>query len=475
VLAAGAAATALLVLTAVAAPAAKSRGGNAINIPFEQYRLANGLTVILSPDHSTPQAIVDVWYHVGSKNEVKGHTGFAHMFEHVMFTGSAHVPYGLHDRLTEGVGGDNNGSTSNDRTNYYENVPGNYLESALWMEADRMGFLLDKLDESKFAAQRDIVKNERRQGVDNQPYGRSWEIISAAMLPETHPYSWSVIGYMADLQQATVDDVKNFFRLYYSPSNATISVVGDFDPAQVKQWVTKYFADLPAGSPITRPVVPPAGLATEKRLVYEDKVQVPRLYVAWPSVGEDSDDSFALDVLSDILAGSRTARLTKALVYDRQSATNANAFNDSNEKFGMFMTILTPRPGHTLTELEASVDSLLDRFQREGPTADELARSLAGTEFGFVSALESNRGKAEILNSGAAFHGDPGYFKTAYAKLKAVTAADVQRVAAKYLGAGRVVLSVVPEGKPDQAASPERSTKVTVSPDGGHYLMTEAR
>ena len=474
VLAAGLAVTALLVLTAVTAPAAGAPDGNAINIPFEQYKLANGLTVILAPDHSTPQATVDVWYHVGSKNEVAGHTGFAHMFEHVMFTGSAHVPYGLHDRLTEGVGGDNNGSTSNDRTNYFENVPANYVESALWMEADRMGFLLDKLDESKFTAQRDIVKNERRQGVDNQPYGRSFEILASSMLPETHPYSWSVIGYMADLQQATVEDVKSFFRLYYSPSNATVSIVGDFEPAQVRQWVTKYFADLPGGAPITRPVVPPAGLQKEKRLVYEDHVQVPRLYVAWPSAGEDSDDSYALDVLSDILSGPRTARITKALVYDRQSATNANAFNDSNEKFGSFLLMLTPRPGHTLTELEASADSILDRFKREGPTADELARSLAGAEFGFVSALESNRGKAEILNSGAAFHGDPGYFKTAYTKLKAVSAADVQRVAAKYLGAGRVVLSVVPTGKPELASNADRSVRVTVAPDGGHYL-TEAR
>jgi zinc protease len=203
-------------------------------------------------------------------------------------------------------------------------------------------------------------------------------------------------------------------------------------------------------------------------------VQVPRLYMAWPSAGEDSDDAEALDVLSDILSGPRTARITKALVYDRQSASNANAFNRGNEKFGTFMVVLTPRPGHTLAELEASADSILDRFKREGPTADELARSLAGAEFGFVSELESNLGKAEILNSGAAFHGDPGYFKTAYAKLKAVTAADVQRVATKYLGAGRVVLSVVPAGKPEQASNPDRCTKVTVAPDGGHYVM-EAR
>ena len=196
---------------------AGSSGAAGIRIPFERVTLLNGLNVIFSPDHSVPRVAVDIWYHVGSKNEVPGRTGFAHMFEHVMFTGSGHVPYGMHDRLTEGVGGDNNGSTSNDRTNYYENVPSNYLESALWIEADRMGFLLDKLDSAKFAAQRDIVQNERRQGADNQPYGRAFEIMTAALYPESHPYSWPVVGYIAELQQATVNDVKDFFRLYYAP------------------------------------------------------------------------------------------------------------------------------------------------------------------------------------------------------------------------------------------------------------------
>src|SRR5262245_53803086 len=264
--------------SAFAQPAAKAAAsGNLINLPFETYKLSNGLTVILSVDRSIPQAAVDVWYHVGSKNETKGRTGFAHMFEHVMFTGSGHVPYGLHDRLTEAVGGNNNGSTNNDRTNYYENVPSNYIESALWMEADRMGFLLDKLDEAKFVAQRDIVQNERRQGVDNQPYGRAFEILTSAEYPDANPYSWPVVGYIADLQRAGVEDVKRFFRLYYAPSNATLAIVGDFQPAQAKAWVAKYFGELPRGAAITRPVgARPPSLAAEKRLVYEDRVQVPR-------------------------------------------------------------------------------------------------------------------------------------------------------------------------------------------------------
>jgi zinc protease len=464
--------TASAVSPAIAQPSkSATKGADAIRIPFERMTLPNGLEVILSPDHTIPQVAVDVWYHVGSKNEVPGRTGFAHMFEHVMFTGSGHVPYGMHDRLTEGVGGNNNGSTTNDRTNYYESVPSNYLESALWLESDRMGFLLDKLDDAKFAAQRDIVQNERRQGTDNQPYGRAFEIMTTALYPESNPYSWPVVGYIADLQKAGVEDVKNFFRLYYAPSNATLTVVGDFDPAQAKPLMTKYFGDLKHGTPIVRPKVTAPVLASEKRLAFEDRVQVPRLYVAWPSVGDDNEDTNALQFLAQVLSGPRTARLTKALVYDLQTAASVNAFDDSNENAGSFIVTITPRPGHSLTEVEATADSIIDRLKREGPTADEMAKATAGLEFGFVSQLQSNLGKAEILADGLVFHGDAAYFKTEYARLKAVTAADVKRVANKYIVPGRVVLSIVPLGKADQASKPEKSTKVTVSPDGGHYIM----
>ena len=445
--------------------------GSGINIPFERMTLPNGLDVLLSPDHTVPQVAVDVWYHVGSKNEIAGHTGFAHMFEHVMFTGSGHVPYGMHDRLTEGVGGSNNGSTTNDRTNYYEVVPSNYLESALWLESDRMGFLLDKLDEAKFKAQRDIVQNERRQGTDNQPYGRAFEILTTALVPESNPYSWPVVGYIADLQKASVEDVKNFFRVYYGPSNATIAIVGDFDPAQAKAWVTKYFGDLKRTAPVTRPTIAPVTLSAEKRLTFEDRVQVPRLYIAWPSAGDDNDDAYALQFLGEILAGPRTARLTKELVFDHQTATSVSAFNRGAENAGTFLVSITPRPGHTLGELEAAADAVIARLKQDGPTQEEVARTSAGLEFGYVSELQSNLGKADILNDGLVFHGDPARYKTDYARLKAVTPDDVKRVANKYLGAGRVVLSIVPLGKSDEASKPGQSTKVTVAPDGGHYIM----
>ncbi len=442
-----------------------------LRLPFETYTLPNGLTVILSPDKTTPTVAVNVWYKVGSKNEVPGRTGFAHLFEHVMFTGSGNVPYGIHDKLTEGVGGSNNGTTNNDRTTYYETVPSNYLESALWLEADRMGYLLDALDLAKLNAQRDIVKNERRQGVDNQPYGRAREILIHATYPPGHHYSWDVIGSMADLSAASEEDVKSFFRLYYAPNNAYLAIVGDFDPARTKAWVAKYFGDISRGQPIIRPKVDPVVLSAEKRLVYEDQVQVPRLYVQWPTVGENHDDRFALDVLGTILTGARTARITKALVYDEQAAASVSARQSTNEDVGEFVLVITPRPGNALTNLEAAADAIIQRLKTEGPTEEEIQKATAGEELGFVRSLESNLGKAFRLSDGAGYHDDAGYFRTEYRKTLGVTAADVKRVANKYLTTGRVVLSVVPAGKLDLAAKPESSVRVTEydvkKPEGG--------
>ena len=460
---------ALACLAGVTPAIAQSQGG--VNIPFERMTLPNGLEVILAPDHAVPQVAVNIYYHVGSKNEVRGRTGFAHMFEHVMFTGSGHVPYGTHDRLTNGVGGTNNGSTNNDRTNYYEVVPSNYLESALWLESDRMGFLLDKLDEAKFKAQRDVVQNERRQRVDNQPYGRQFELLDYGIYPEGHPYGWPVVGYMADLQQATVDDVKDFFRVYYAPSNATMTIAGDFQPTAARALVMKYFGDIKAGARIARPAITMPVLTAEKRMTYEDRVQVPRLYFTWPTVGIDNPDATALRFLAQVIAGSRTARLTKALVYDKQSAAAVQAFYNDNENAGNFVLIVTPRPGNTLTQLEASTDEIIARLKADGPTSDELVKSKAGLEFDFIDSLQSNLGKSNILNDGLVFHGDAGYYKKEYERLKAVTPADVKRVANKYLSSNRVVVSIVPLGKPEMAAKPDVSSKVTVSADGGHYIL----
>jgi zinc protease len=456
----------LLVLPVGAVPSAQAPAGKAtgaINIPFEQYTLPNGLTVILSQDRSTPTAAVQVWYHVGSKNEEPGRTGFAHLFEHVMFTGSGHVPYGLHDQLTEGVGGNNNGTTNNDRTNYFQTVPSNYLETVLWLESDRMGWLLDALNIEKLNAQRDIVKNERRQGVDNQPYGRAREILAEHTYPKGHPYSWDVIGSMEDLSAASEEDVRNFFRLYYAPNNAYLAIVGDFDPAQAKQRVEKYFGPIPRGQPVPRPKVARVKLDAERRLFYEDRVPLPRLYVLWPTVGLKHDDVYPLQVLGSILSGPRTARLTKELVFDRQVAASVSAGQNANEDAGDFVLIVNPRPGNALTDLEAAADAILERLTKEGPTADEIKAATAGLELQFLRGLESNLGKANQLLNGAGYHGDPGYFRTAYDKTRAVTADDVRRVANLYLTNGRVVLSVVPAGQPELASKPDASKKV-----GGH-------
>ena len=445
---------------------------NQINIPFEKYVLPNGLTVILSQDKSAPTVAVNVAYHVGSKNEVLGRTGFAHLFEHVMFTGSGHVPYGLHDRLTEGVGGGNNGGTNTDMTFYYETIPANYLETAIWLEADRMGWLLDKLDSAKYNAQRSIVQQERKQRYDNQPFGRVGEIMSSHMYPATHPYSWATIGHLSDLQAAPIEAVKEFFRQYYAPNNATVAIVGDFDPAQAKAIVRKYFAELPRGKAIPRPKIAPTTLAAEQRLTFVDSAvtAAPRLFIRWPSVGVKSEDQYALSSLGSILAGSRTARLTKTLVYDRQLAASVSAGQSTSEDVGTFNVSFTPRPGTSLTQLETIADSIIERIKRDGPTPDEVTRAKAGDELDFISGLESNLNKAITLSSSEAFFGDPARsFKVDYVKQQAVTAADIKRVANKYLTKGRIVLSVVPPGQTDKASKAGESTIITGAKKGGNH------
>jgi zinc protease len=335
-----------------------------------------------------------------------------------------------------------------------------------------MGWLLDALDTTKYNAQREIVKNERRQSYDNQPYGRAGEIIRAATYPKGNPYSWPVIGSMTDLSAASVEDVKSFFRLYYAPNNAVLAITGDFDPAQTKAWIAKFFNGVPRGKPIVRPKITQTVMPAEKRLVYEDRVQVPRLYLSWPTVGQNNDDQYALDVLSDVLSRSRISRLTKALVYDKQSAAAVGTNQSTDEAAGEFSIVITPRPGHSLTELEADTDSLVATLRRDGPTADEIERSKASLQLSFLSQLESNLGKAIRLAIGEAFDNNPDQaFAVDYKKYQAVTAADVKRVANKYLGAGRVVLSVVPIGKKDQASKPGASVTVSQAIKNSHTTM----
>ncbi len=425
-------------------------------IPVERLTLANGLTVLLSPDHSAPVVAVSVWYHVGSKNEKPGRTGFAHLFEHVMFMGSQHVPTGSFDQILEAAGGNNNGSTTNDRTNYYETLPSNALATALWLESDRMGWLLPTLDQAKLDAQREVVKNERRQRVDNQPFGSQFEVIAAALYPATNPYSWPVIGSMADLSAASVDDVKDFFRKYYAPNNATMVITGDIDVDRTRAMVASYFAEIPRGPAIDRPVVAPASLDKDKRLVLTDaKSRLPQISFVWSTVGEDHEDRFPLAALGEVMAQDRTSRLTKLLVYDRQLATNVGVFQGADENAGQFIITIRPRPGIALSDIERLTDSVVAGLVAAPPTAAEVERYKNSYVVSTVTALQSVLEKGEVLASGQAFHGDPAFYATELKKSIAVSPGDVQRVASLYLSKGHVVLSMVPAGHLEMISRPD--------------------
>jgi len=430
---------------------AASLGGQATpRIQFEKYTLPNGLEVILHEDHSTPIVTVDTWYHVGSGDEQVGRTGFAHLFEHIMFMGSQNVPVGAFDQMLEAAGADNNGSTTEDRTNYYENLPSNALALALWLDADRMGFLLPTMDLAKLNLQRDVVKNERRQRVDNQPYGRADETILAALYPKSHPYSWPVIGSMADLSAASLDDVKNFFRTYYAPNNATMVIAGDFDPAAVKKLVAQYFGPIPRGPAVKRrTTVPAVVIPRDKFIVLEDKVQLPRLFYTWPTVKAFAPDDAALDILALVLANDKNSRLYKKLVYDLQIAQTARAFQESGKLDGKFQVDVTPMPGQKVADIDKVVKAEIANVIQNGISTRELQRAQNSYKANFLNRLASALGKADQLNFYNYFVGTPDYVQQDAARYERVTAADVKRVAGKYLGKPKIVLTVVPEGKTD--------------------------
>ncbi|HEX8244290.1 MAG TPA: pitrilysin family protein [Longimicrobium sp.] len=425
-------------------------------LPLVRYTMPNGLTVLLSEDHSAPVVALTVWYHVGSKNEKPGRTGFAHLFEHMMFEGSENVGTGEHRRMIQAMGGTFNGSTTEDRTNYFETVPSNQLETAIWMEADRMATLLTRVNQERLDAEREIVKNERRLRVDNQPFGVADEVTGAALFPATNPYSWPVIGSMADLSAASLEDVREFFRTYYSPNNATIAISGDIDIAKTREMLDRWFGPIPRGPAIERPRVAPTRLAAEKRLVLEDsRARLPQIQFTWPTVGRRSADRYALSAAASVLTLDRTSRLRKLLVYDRQLATGVFAFNNASEDAGYFQISVQPRPNASLTEIEAVVDSVVAALGTAPLSADEVQRVKNFAAVGTVTGLQSRLARAEQLAAGLVFDGDPLSYRASIARQQAVTPADVQRVARQYLGAGRVVLSMVPAGKLDLVSRPQ--------------------
>ena len=372
-----------------------------MNIPFVHQKLANGLDVIVHEDHDCPIVAVNVWYHVGSKNEQPGRTGFAHLFEHLMFEGSQHHDSGYFRPLQE-VGGVLNGSTNADRTNYWEVVPSNALDLALWMESDRMGYLLPALTDAKFENQRNVVLNERRQNYENRPYGFAGMSLVAALYPPEHPYHWMTIGAAEDLKAARLDDVRAFFQTYYRPRNASLALAGDIDAERAIALATEYFGDLDAG-----PEPPPvearySPLTGETRLVLEDRIELPRLYLAWHSPALFAEDDAELDLVSEVLAGGKTSRLYRSLVYEQRIATEVAASQGSRELGSFFQIVATAAPGRTLAEVEAAVARELDAAPHEGPSAAELERCLAQAEAHFLHRLQTVGGfggKSDQLNA----------------------------------------------------------------------------
>lgn len=473
ILALGAQAPAVPAVPAVATPAVAAPGGRPGTTPntvpalaIVRYTLPNGLEVILHEDHSAPVVAVNTYYKVGSGDERPGRTGFAHLFEHVMFTGSAHVAPGEFDRLLEAAGANNNGSTTEDRTNYYEAMPSNALALALWLDSDRMGFLLPTMDQRKLDVQRDVVKNERRERVDNVPYGRADETIAAALYPAGHPYAWPVIGSMADLSAATLADVTQFFRTYYAPNNATLVIAGDFRPDSARALVERYFGAIPRGPALpARPNPAPVRLARDTVLVLEDRVQLPRFWYTVPTVRYFAPDDAALDVLAFVLAGDKNGRLYKRLVYDEQVAQAVGASQYSARLAGAFTVDVTAKQGQSPVRLAASVDEEIARVGQQGVTTRELERAKNTIRARFLDRLASVNGKAELLNMYNYFAGTPDYVRQDATRYDAVTAADVQRVARQYLARPKVVLTVVPEGRRDLAlgAAPARPARVRIN------------
>ena len=421
---------------------------DALELEFEKYTLDNGLQVILHEDHTIPMAAVNIWYHVGSKNEKPGRTGFAHLFEHMMFQGSENHDSDYFLPLQK-IGAQVNGSTNKDRTNYWENVPSDQLKMALFMESDRMGYLVPAMTQEKLDNQRDVVKNEKRQG-ENRPYAKSRRMMLELMYPEGHPYRWTVIGSMDDLSVASKEDVADFFKLYYAPNNASLCVAGDFDPAEVKQWIEEYFGTISPGRPVDRLTGWTPTLDGERRALAEDAVELPRLYMQWHSPGWYHPGDAEFDLLAGILGSGKTSRLYQTLVYDLQIAQDVRVHQSSRELSGVFGITATAAPGHDLDEIEKVIDRELAVLLKKGVTKKEL--DLAQTRFkaGFVRALErvgGFGGKADRLNRYNVYTGDPGYLEQDLGRFRDATTKSVNEYTRRYLDLEhRAVLHIVPQG-----------------------------
>jgi len=424
-----------------------------MQIPFQKKTLSNGLDVIVHEDHQLPMVAVNIWYHVGSKNERPGRTGFAHLFEHLMFEGSEHHDHGFFPPLQR-AGGLLNGSTNADRTNYWEVVPTGALDLALWMESDRMGYLLPALSEQKFNNQRDVVLNERRQNYENRPYGLAGIALSSMMYPPDHPYYWPTIGSAEDIRAASLAQVREFFQTYYHPANASLSLAGDVESEHAFELAERYFGDLPAG-PAVAPVQMTARLEQDANVFLEDRIELPRLYLSWHSPEMSGRDDAELDIIADVLAHGKTSRLFKTLVYERRVATDVSAYQHSREMGGQFQIVCTATAGVSLAELNAAILSAVNELAVNGPTPSEIERGIAQTEAQFIYRLQTIGGfggKGDQLNAYNVFVDDPAYFSVDRQRYFDVTGAQAAASMTRWLvNAPHVSLSVVPKGRRDLA------------------------
>jgi zinc protease len=426
-----------------------NHGRASLNLPFTRRRLTNGLDVIVHEDHRVPIVAVNVWYHVGSKNERPGMTGFAHLFEHLMFEGSQHHDKGYFPPLQQ-AGAQLNGSTNTDRTNYWEVVPTSALDRALWMESDRMGYLLPALTPERFETQRKVVLNERRQTYENRPYGLALMALMAGLFPYHHPYRWPTIGDVADLEAMEFEAVREFFRTYYAPSNASLVLAGDVGTEEGFELAEQYFGDLPPGER-PEPVRAAASLNRERRLVLEDRVELPRLYLAWHSPAMFAEDDAELDLVADLVANGKAARLYRTLVFEDRVALDVSAAQQSRELSSVFVLAATAAPGKSLADVAARVDLALSELASKGPTDAEMERSRAQVESAFLYRLQTVGGfggKSDQLNAYNVLRGDPGYFAQDLARYESASRDSVRVATGRHLtAAGRVVLSIVPRGQ----------------------------
>jgi zinc protease len=463
--------TLTLGLVALAAPAQQptrpARATPAVTIPYQRFVLKNGLTLLVHEDHKAPIVAVNLWYHVGSKNERPGRTGFAHLFEHLMFNGSEHFNNDYFQALEPLGATDLNGTTNEDRTNYFQNVPTSALDVVLWMESDRMGHLLGAIDQAKLDEQRGVVQNEKRQG-ENQPYGKVDITMVENTYPAGHPYSWSVIGSMADLDAAKLDDVKEWFRTYYGPNNAVIVLAGDIDPATARRKVEQYFGDIPPGPPIAKQDVWIAKRTGSHRQQMQDRVPQARIYKQWNIPQYSAAGADYLDLVTDVLAQGKTSRLYKRLVYDDQSATDVAAWVYLREIGSQLVIRATVKPGGDLAAVERAIDEELARFIRTGPTPSELRR--VKTQYGasFIRGIErigGFGGKSDVLAMNEVFAGNADHYQVRQRRVAAATAADLRSTAARWLSDGEYVLEVRPY-PPDLVASAAGVDRSKV-PDAG--------